>query len=89
MSKSLLKKLQKFLSRDYREQIEKRDKLRAMLGKIRSKQKKLEAELAEEYDPTLQEELRKKIRLLQEQRRKGLAVLDELRGEHGKGKSSA
>jgi hypothetical protein len=89
MSKSLRKKLQKFLSRDYREQLEKRDKLRAMLGKIRKKQKKLEAELAEEYDPTLQEELRKKIRLLQEQRRKGLAVLDELREEHGKDKPNA
>jgi hypothetical protein len=89
MSKSLRKKLQKFLSRDFREQLEKRDKLRAMLGKIRSKQKKLETELAEEYDPTLQEELRKKIRLLQEQRRKGLALLDELRREHAKPNTDA
>jgi hypothetical protein len=82
MSKSLRKKLQKLLSKDFREQIEKRDKLRDMLARIRKKQKKLEAELAVEYDPTLQEELRGKIRMLQEQRRKGLEVLDNLRDGH-------
>ena len=79
MSKSFRKKLQKFLSKDFREQLDKRDKLRDMMARMRKKQKKLEAELAEEYDPTMQDELRKKIHLLEEQRKKGLALLDQLR----------
>ncbi|TVQ28814.1 MAG: hypothetical protein EA370_16035 [Wenzhouxiangella sp.] len=79
MSDSLLAKIRKFLSRDFREQIEKRDKLKKLLAKIRKKQKKLQDELSEEYDPVLQDELRTKIRLLEEQRRKGLDLLKELR----------
>lgn len=81
MSDSLAKKLHKFLSRDFREQMEKRDKLRKMLAKMREKQKVLEGELAEEYDPEMQEELRKKLLVLKEQRRKGVELLQELRTE--------
>lgn len=81
MSKSLREKLHRFLSRDFREQIEKRDKLKKLMGQMRKKQKKLEDELASEYDPLLQDELRTKIRLLEEQRRKGLDLLKALREE--------
>ena len=79
MSGSVLDKLKKFLSKDAREQAEKKDKLRKILAKMRKKQKSLEATLAEEGDPDQQEELRKKIRMLKEQRRKGLAHLETLR----------
>lgn len=78
MSKSVLDKLRKFLSKDAREQQKKQDKLRKILAKMRKKQKKLEQELAEEPDPEQQTELRKKIRILKEQRRKGVTHLQEL-----------
>ena len=82
MSKSVLEKFRKFLSKDEREQAKKRDKLRKILSKMRKKQKELEADLAETTDPDQQAELEKKIRILKEQRRKGIVHLDSL--HHGK-----
>ncbi len=81
MSKSILDKMRKFLSKDAREQAEKKDKLRKILAKMRKKQKKLEEEREETNDPALQSELDKKIRILKEQRRKGVAHLESL--HHG------
>ena len=81
MSGSVLDKLRKFLSKELREQAEKKDKLRKILAKMRKKQKKLEQELAETIDPELQAELGKKIRMLREQRKKGVAHLETL--HHG------
>lgn len=81
MSKSVLEKFRKFLSKDEREQAKKRDKLRKILSKMRKKQKELEADLAETTDPDQQAELEKKIRILKEQRRKGIVHLDTL--HHG------
>lgn len=78
MSKSVLEKLKKFLSRDERERVKKRAKLVKILKKMRKKQKEAESELADCHDPQLASELRTKIRVLQEQRRKGLEVLQEL-----------
>ena len=78
MSKSILDKMRKFLSKDAREQAEKKDKLRKILAKMRKKQKKLEEEREETNDPALQSELDKKIRILKEQRRKGVAHLESL-----------
>lgn len=81
MSGSVLDKLRKFLSKEAREQAEKKDKLRKILAKMRKKQKKLEEELTETSDAERQAELSKKIRILKEQRRKGIAHLDAL--QHG------
>jgi fructose-1,6-bisphosphatase len=78
MSKSLLEKLRQFLFREQREQAEKKDKLRKILAKMREKQKKLEQELAETDDQERQAELGKKIRMLKEQRKKGVAHLETL-----------
>ena len=78
MSKSLIEKFRKFLSKDEREQAKKREKLRKILSKMRKKQKELEAELAETTDPDQQAELERKIRILKEQRRKGIGHLDTL-----------
>lgn len=78
MSGSVVDKLRKFLSKDAREQAKKKDKLRKILAKMRKKQKKLEEELAEATDTELQAELSKKIRILKEQRRKGVAHLEVL-----------
>ncbi|MGY6555122.1 MAG: hypothetical protein ACXIUM_11455 [Wenzhouxiangella sp.] len=78
MSGSILDKFFKFLSKEAREQAEKKDKLRKILAKMRKKQKKLEAELAETDDPELRAELSKKIMILQEQRRKGVTHLETL-----------
>ncbi len=83
MSKSVLDKLRKFLSKELREQAEKKDKLRKILAKMRKKQKKLEQELAETTDAEQQAELGKKIRILKEQRRKGIAHLETLQRNHG------
>lgn len=82
MSHSLKKKLKQFLSRDFREQLERRDKLKKLMSKMRERQRELEQELAEEYDPQVQAELRQKIELIRKQRGKGLGVLDTLRAEH-------
>jgi len=83
MSKSLVEKLQKFLSRKERERILKREKLHKILNKMRKKQKALEEELLDCRDDEVALALRKKIRLLKEQRRKGLTVLAELRRNAG------
>jgi len=78
MSKSILKKLKKFLSKDEREQAEKKDKLRKILSKMRKKQKELELELAATTDQEHQVALDRKVRILKEQRRKGIAHLETL-----------
>lgn len=83
MSKSVLDKLRKFLSKELREQAEKKDKLRKILAKMRKKQKKLEQELLETTDAGQQAELSKKIRMLKEQRRKGIAHLETLHRPNG------
>ncbi len=79
MSKSALDKLRKFLSRDFREQMEKRHKLRKVLSKLRDQEKALQTELQDEPDTQQQRELQTRIRLLHEQRRKGLELLRQLR----------
>ena len=81
MSGSVLDKWFKFLSKDAREQAEKKEKLRKILAKMRKKQKKLEQELAASADSDVQAELNKKIRILKEQRRKGIAHLETLQRE--------
>ena len=78
MGKSVLDKLRQFLSRELREQAEKKDKLRKILARMREKQKELEQMLAVTTDAAQQAELGKKIRLLKEQRRKGIAHLETL-----------
>ena len=84
MGKSVVEKLAKFLSKELREQAEKKDKLRKILAKMRKKQKKLEHELTLTADPEEQAKLNKKIRLLKEQRKKGIACLETLQhGEEG------
>ncbi len=77
--KSTLHKFREFLSKDYRDQLIKRDKLRKMLGQMREKQRRLESELETEKQPDARELLEMQIRLLREQRRKGIALLHELR----------
>ncbi len=77
--KSTLKKFREFLSKDYRDQLKKRDKLRKMLARMREKQRVLEAERAEESHPDGRELLDMQIRLLREQRRKGIELLRELK----------
>ncbi|NDY95141.1 hypothetical protein [Wenzhouxiangella limi] len=79
MSQSVIEKFRKFLSREERERILKREKLHKILKKMRKKQKELEEELAECHDVETASKLRKKIRILQEQRRKGTEMLAELR----------
>ncbi|HMA98314.1 MAG TPA: hypothetical protein VKO38_02535 [Wenzhouxiangella sp.] len=79
MSKSLIDKFRKFLSKKERERILKREKLHKLLKKMRKKQKELEEELAECRDEKMAAGLRKRIRLLKEQRRKGIDVLTELK----------
>lgn len=79
MGKNIREKFKAFLSRDFREQIEKRDKLRKILKKMRMQQKDLERTLMEEWDPEKQEQLRKKLHLIRMQRSKGINLLQELK----------
>lgn len=79
MSKSLIEKFRKFLSREARERVAKREKLHKILKQMRKRQKELELELAACRDDETSRTLRKKIRILQEQRRKGTELLAELR----------
>ncbi|QOC22621.1 hypothetical protein IC757_00105 [Wenzhouxiangella sp. AB-CW3] len=83
--KSNLRKFREFLSSDYRDQLKKRDKLRKMLGQMRKKQRRLESELEAEKQPDARELLEMQIRLLREQRRKGINLLRELRQARKKG----
>ncbi|MGY6629383.1 MAG: hypothetical protein ACXIUL_00110 [Wenzhouxiangella sp.] len=82
MSHSLKKKLKKFLSRDFREQLERRDKLKKLMARMRERQRELEDELAAEYDPAVQAEIRQKIELMKKQRSKGIEALETLRADH-------
>jgi predicted component of viral defense system (DUF524 family) len=84
MSESLRSKLRKFMSREYREQVAKRDKLRKILKKMRKQQKELTEELSQQNDPQQQDQLRKKLLLIREQRRKGINLLRDLRSEPDK-----
>ncbi len=77
--KSNFQKFREFLSKDYRDQLKKRDKLIEMLRRMREKQHELEAERAGESHADVQESLDMQIRLLREQRRKGIELLRELR----------
>jgi hypothetical protein len=76
----LLHGFRKLLSSDLRYQLEKRDKLRRILAGMRKKQQELERTLAGEPDREVRNELRRQLRVVKEQRRKGLDVLNELRG---------
>lgn len=77
--KSTLTKFREFLSKDYRDQLRKRDKLIKMLRRMREKQHGLEAERALESHPDALELLDMQIRLLREQRRKGIELLRDMR----------
>ncbi|MFP4207361.1 MAG: hypothetical protein ACLFSC_01805 [Wenzhouxiangella sp.] len=79
MSKSVIEKFRKFLSKRERERLLKRDKLHKILRKMRKRQKELEERLDECEDARERKRLQGQIRLLKEQRRKGLAVLADLR----------
>ncbi len=84
MSDSLRSKLKKFMSRDYREQVEKRDKLRKILKKMRKQQSELTDKLSDEADPDKQDQLRTRLQLIREQRRKGINLLRDLKSRPDK-----
>jgi hypothetical protein len=79
MSKSSLEKLRQFLQKDERELVKKRKKLHKIIKSMHQRQKKLKEELRHTKNAEGREKLQNQIVLLKEQRKKGLAILTELR----------
>ena len=79
----LLERLTELTDADRNEQLKQYSQLKKTLKQLRSKQKKLEEEIASEEDAKRCKELEEKLKIVSTQRRKGLDLLKELRDQPG------
>lgn len=79
--KRMMDKIGQFLSAERREQEEKRKKLKELLGKMKNERKSIEAEIADCDDDRKRADLLLKLSILNEQRKKGIALHRELAGK--------
>lgn len=79
----LLERLSRFLDAPERERHEQRKELSETLKKLKKKSLQLEQEIAECRDPQQQQDLEEKLAILQNKRRKGVALAKELKQLHG------
>lgn len=77
--KKLMRKLADYLSLDQRSLRKKREKMRLVLKELRGKEHKLKKRMENEHDQTRQTQMAKELDILRAQRRKGVAVLRELK----------
>jgi len=77
----LLNKLKDILSAERKAQLKKYSSLKKVLKKLRTEKRRLEEVLAETSDETTRREIETRLIVLSEQRKKGLAVLKELKKE--------
>ncbi|WP_143555798.1 hypothetical protein [Solemya velum gill symbiont] len=81
----IIDKAERYINTDERKRKEKRKCLKHVLKKIRRHEKKLEQELENEQDADKQKRIKKRIKLTHAQRKKGLAMLDQLKKKQKKG----
>jgi len=77
--KKLFAKAENFLNSDKRKRKEKKKCLKHVLKKLRKQEEKFNARLQDETDQAVIDKLNKKIALVHAQRKKGLALMKELR----------
>ncbi|MEN8214572.1 MAG: hypothetical protein ABFR19_09455 [Pseudomonadota bacterium] len=77
--KKLFAKAEAFLNSDKRKRKEKKKCLRHILKKLRKYEDKLNVNLQNETDKDVIDKLNRKIALVHAQRKKGVALLEELR----------
>lgn len=80
-NKKLIERMRGYLGLDRQRQRKKIDKIKALLKKLRKRRKELEAALETEKDPDRRKRLERDLRVLREQRKKGLQLVKKLREE--------
>jgi len=76
--RKLVRKLDDFLDADARERKEHRDEMKALLRKMKDKEKSLSARALAEFDENKRSALRKQIEMVHAQRKKGIDALKKL-----------
>ena len=83
--KKLLKKLKRYIDSDNEKLIAKDEALSKVLKKLKRKELKLQKQFDREKNGEERELLEQELKIVHEQRKKGIALLSELRDkEHGK-----
>ncbi|MEP4485282.1 MAG: hypothetical protein ABJ013_06625 [Halioglobus sp.] len=77
--RKILQKVQDFLDADSRSQQQQMDSISEVLEKLKEKEKKLQNELAQALGTEEKNKLERKIAVCHAQRKKGLAILKQLR----------
>jgi hypothetical protein len=81
--KRLLVKVEEFLSAQGRKRRADKADMREVLQKLKKKERKLKAQVAEARDDDERARLRNRLKVVHAQRRKGIAALKALDGEDG------
>ncbi len=81
--KKLLKKLGEFFSLDQRARQRRRDELKDILARLKKKESELRERLETETDEERRKRLQSKIKIVHQQRKKGVGMLKELHEEEG------
>lgn len=77
--RKILQKVQDFLDADSRSQQQQMDSISEVLEKLRRKEKKLQGQLGRALETEEKNKLERKIAVCHAQRKKGLAILKQLR----------
>ncbi len=78
-TEKLIDKFNRLLSLEKRKQKDKKDKLRALLKKLKQQQKALEARLDKEKDDDERKQLKRRVKVLKVQRRKGIKLCKNIK----------
>ena len=78
-TEKLIEKFHRYLNLEKREQKEKRDKIRGLLKKLKQQQRRLEAKLEKEKNPDQCKQIKRRLKVLQLQRKKGIKLCKQLK----------
>ena len=83
-AEKMLEKLKDILSAERHKQLEKYQSLKKVLKALRVEKRRYEEELSNEADEAARHELASRLKVISQQRKKGLQVLKELKEERNK-----
>lgn len=78
-TEKLIEKFHRYLNLEKREQKEKRDKIRGLLKTLKQEQKRLEGKLEKEKNPDEYKQIKRRLKVLQVQRKKGIKLCKNLK----------
>ncbi|MCU7842377.1 MAG: hypothetical protein KZQ93_00895 [Candidatus Thiodiazotropha sp. (ex Monitilora ramsayi)] len=78
-SEKLIEKFSVLLNMERRQQKEKRDKIRALLKKLKKQQVNLQVKLEKEQDPGDRKRLKRNLKVIQAQRKKGIKLCKSIK----------